>query len=293
MSNKKICISIPVYKFVRTKLIEDLIHENLYDIILFTQSNDENKHKYDIFKNDVRIIELNCDNIFTKRELMLEQMIALGYNGAFCLDDDVCAFGYKITEETKRTTSNSYAKIKVPVEEVFNKLLDVANTYDAGYVSLNKAMFIGFAKPDKINVNKSINTTSFVYVDIDKLRDNDIHYDTSGEYHEDLQLVIDLLQKHITCATICDYAFEYEKENKNSLIRTDYSYDQFQLNLCKRYKFPIKLYFKNERMMCKVPFKNLYDGTPYKTCDEEITKICNENNVEKLREYLHNLKNNN
>lgn len=247
--NEPTVIAIPSYKNRYNELLNSIDDiDTKYDVIVFLSDTDPNKEQYysqySFKRPGVSIVELSAKTIGVKRQQVADHCYDHGYRYMIELDDDLRSFAYKITEETKRKTSDSYSRIKISLTELFDKMCSIVNDTDAAFVSPKFPFSLGFSKPNTLNVNKSINFGQCVLIDVIKLHDKGIQYETDNFYHEDVDLVFKMLQHGLNCITICDYAFDVtpaSSDNNNSAIGDMTMFDKRYINLYLRYRDGVSL----------------------------------------------------
>lgn len=242
-------IAIPSYKNRYNELLNAIDGiDPKYDVIVFLSDTDPNKQQYysqySFKRSNVKFVELDAQTIGVKRQQVADYCYDHGYRYMIELDDDLRSFAYKITEETKRKTSESYSRIKISLSELFDKMCDVMDETDAVFVSPKFPFSLGFSKPDTLNINKSINFGQCILLDVIKLHENNIKYETDNYYHEDVDLVFKMLQHGLSCVTIGDYAFDVtpaSSDNNNSAIGNMEMFDKRYINLYLRYRDGVSL----------------------------------------------------
>lgn len=294
---KRNAICVPVYKH-RSDLMLNMLKEidNSFDIFVVSQENDPCVNEYDAYGFEVLIPEVT--SIFQKREYIRNEMINRGYEGFFMFDDDVKKF-VKITEESKRTTSNSYAPVDCHINEVLSKMLERSIDYNCDFVSINFAVFIGFEQPNRIILNKHLSTAGAVsYFRTKALDKFNIHYDTTGNISEDIDIVIKLLQHGCNCSTVSDYAFRTvdgvygtESHKKYSTIfKESYDFERLYMNNTLKYNLGIALN-KNNVLHNVRKYDKYFNTFELPKIDENILNFCKEEDILGLKTYLINKKN--
>ena len=159
----KVAIYIPTYN---NRYSEMLNYTNTliksYDVFIIFSNNDEKLESYNTYKWNEKIQKVYCDakTIGEKRQFALDYLYKRGYKYVVQIEDDIRTFASEINDSTKRTTSYSYAKAKISIEEMLKKMLNAAEEYNAAFVSPSFPFSLGFSKPGAIAINKSLN---FVY----------------------------------------------------------------------------------------------------------------------------------
>ena len=283
---KKLAYCVYVYKHRSDCLLGNLKKIKGFDVFIVTQGNDPKLDEYQQYiGGNVNIMHFeDATSIFMKRDMLLQKLVELGYDGVIMTDDDICFNGKKITPETKRTTSDSYRAIPCDYQELLDVLVKTAEEKDAGYVTFVFPPYIGFQKPGKINVNRGINTAPFHYIDLDKVRDNNLHFDTSGSVHEDIMFVVDMLRKHINVAIICDYTYTYHGTQKTSTIGNNIE-DLFKLQMYidNGFKMAVK---KDGHLRNTIPYTKIYENKFVPVWDDELVKLCKQKDVNAVKDYL-------
>ena len=78
-----------------------------------------------------------------------------------------------------------------------------------------------------MNVNKALTYGQFFYLDIHKMNEFNINFDTSGTIHEDMDVVLQLIQNGVNCITVGDYCLALNStaiyaSSTTSLVGTRY-----------------------------------------------------------------------
>lgn len=303
MNNTVICI--PSYKN-RFKWILSSLKEidPCYDIIVFLSEGDYTASGYDKYDWDapnIKYIETPCKSIFEKRQYMLDYVAEKGYKGMFQIDDDLMFYGKRITEQTKRKTSDSYASEKVTFNELLHKVQDTTEEYEAGFGSPMFIFALGFSKPGRVNVNSSINFGQFTYMNVDKVIATGIKYDTSGLIHEDVDFVFELLMHGVKCITLGDYGFQPDGHamyatSDVSLTCNLMNAVNLRIGMYLKYRDGITLVMnKNGLMTMRCNLKKYWNTTEVPIKEDAYHKglyeICKTRNCEAVKEYIINHKN--
>lgn len=208
----KTVICIPSHNNRYTHILGNLKNiDTCYDIAVFLSEGQYKKmgyDKYDWAASNITYIETECTSVEQKLQVMLDYSLSNGYTGMFEIDDDVLFLGKKITEESKRTTSNSYRGMPITFNELLHKVEDTTLKENAAFGSPMFIFALGFSKPGKINVNTSINFGQCTYFDLNKIKESGIKYDTSSNINADVDFVFELLRHGYKCITLGDYAFQ-------------------------------------------------------------------------------------
>lgn len=292
MNKNAICIT--VYKNRYCGMLNRIrnIDKN-FDVFIVAQENDPNLNDYDGYGAEVLVPKVT--SIFQKREYVRNEMIRRGYEGFFMIDDDIKDF-IKITDETKRPTSDSYRYIAADFNEVLNKVVETTDNNNCSFGSIIYNIYIGFQKPGRININKSINSGQVVYIKTEPLKKFDIHYDETGDINEDVDIVIQLLQNGCNCLTLCDYAyiptnFRYAENHikKSTLYSGNEVIELMNMNNCVKHHIGIKL--TNRNILTNVIRYNKYYNTKeLPKIDETILNFCKNKDILGLKNHLKKIK---
>lgn len=306
--NKKIAICIPSYKNRYSNLLSNLTNiDKKYDIYVFLQGDDFEQSGYNVYdwsQPNIQCINTPCKSIFEKRQFMLEFVREHNYDGYFQIDDDIMFTGCgKISESTKRTTSDSYRAEKCDFNELLDKLVNTAEEYDAGFSSPLFPYIIGFSKPNKVNVNKALNYGQFFYLDIHKMNEFNINFDISGEMHEDMDVVLQLVQNGVNCITLGDYCLGLNStaiyaSSTTSLVGNRYEEGVLKIGLYIKYRDGITLRVNNKNgTLITVTKPEKYFGTkeiPIKNdkYHQGLYEVCKTKDIAKVIDYIQSNKNN-
>lgn len=300
--NQKIAIAIPSYQNRYNSKDFHLLYnvqnfDKEFDVYVFLSEDDNKLQEYynSIEENDhVHLIVTNCKTIFEKRQYMLDYLSNKGYNGYFQFDDDVRYAAYKIDETTKRTTSDTYRFYPCDMNEMLHKMLNTAQKYDAGYVSVIRWGYIAWQQPGKVSLNRTVNPAQIGYFSIDKINQYNLKYDTSGYINEDLDLVIQMFQNKINTCTVCDYMFQTlnitYKEQEKSTVSTNIG-NTVTLYLHEFIKYHLRLVVdKNGVIRARINMPK-YWGTKElpdisDSYSQGLLKLCEAEDVEGVKRYI-------
>lgn len=292
MNKNAICMT--VYKNRYTHMLQLIKDIKGFDIFIVAQRNDPNLNEY--YEYDAEVLVPDVKSIFDKREYIRNEMIDRGYEGFFMIDDDIKAF-VKITEETKRTTSDTYRPTPTNIQEVLDKMLAASTNLNCDFVGIALWQYLGFSRPNKINVNKSLNCGQFVYFRTAALKELDLHYDTSGLINEDLDMVIRLLQHGKNCCTVMDYTYiqgnhRYSKKHVSETTLYENGIKQIErMNMRNVVKHHSSMKIRPDGILTNViRFNKYYNTFELPKVDEKILEFCKDEDLEGLREYLKNIK---
>lgn len=295
----KVVICIPTYNNRYSEVLNYINKlTSLCDVFIVFSNSDDKLKEYDSYDWNDKINKVYCDakTIGEKRKFLVNYLYDKGYQYIIQIDDDVRTFASEINESTKRTTSDSYAKHKITLETLITRLIDKMIQYDAAFISPSFPFSLGFSKPGAIAINKSLNFGQFTVVDVLKLKANNIEYDTRDNIHEDIDLVIQMLQHGMTCVTLKDTAFEVTGSSslfENSTVCQASKLDYARVNLYLKYRDGISLRIGKRgelRLTCKldkywntfeIPVKNdLYHNKMY--------ELCQKYDIEGIKELIRN-----
>lgn len=292
MSENAICIT--VYKNRYTYMLELIKDIKGFDVYIVAQKNDPNLNEYYLY--DAEVLAPDVKSIFDKREYIRTEMIDRGYKGFFMIDDDVKSF-VKITDETKRSTSNTYRPIPANIQEILDKMVAAADDLNCSFVGLGLWQYLGFNYPNKININKALNCGQFVYLKTAPFKEFDIHYDTSGLINEDVEMVINFLQRGINCCTLMDYSYiqgqhRYSKKHLKETTLYDDGITQIEkMNMHNVVKLHASMKLRPDGILSNVfRFNKYYNTFELPKVDDTILEFCKNEYSKGLKEYLKNLK---
>lgn len=288
MAKNAVCIT--VYKYRSTTLLKhiDEFDKDRYDVFIVAQENDPCNNEY--YKHSDNVLTPNVTDIFQKREFIRNEMDKRGYEGYFMIDDDVNFEALHITEETKRETSNSYRNFKTNFNDMLNRMVEVADEYDAGYVCTVRNGYLGFQKPGSVKINKGLNVAQFNYFRLNKLNEHNIHYDTSGYINEDFDIVMKILQHGITCCTVCDYAFTVSNvmyKNMNTTTLYEDLETNYKLVIHKYIKYRVPLFLDTKGFLrSRCSYDKYFNTFEVPEGDPIILKCCETDDIKGLIDYL-------
>lgn len=299
----KVAIYIPTYN---NRYSEMLNYTNTliksYDVFIIFSNNDEKLESYNKYEWDEKIQKVYCNakTIGEKRQFALDYLYERGYKYVVQIEDDIRTFASEINDSTKRTTSDSYAKAKISIEEMLKKMLNAAEEYNAAFVSPSFPFSLGFSKPGAITINKSLNFGQFNMVDIELLKKYNIKYDVRENVHDDIDLVLQLLQNGLNCVTLKDTAFEVIGSSsllENSTICNGNKQNLMRINLYLKYRDGISLRIGKHgelRMTCKLDKYFNTKEIPIKNdkYHKELYELCQKYDIEGVINLIKNKNNN-
>ena len=299
----KVAIYIPTYN---NRYSEMLNYTNTliksYDVFIIFSNNDEKLESYNSYEWDENIQKVYCNakTIGEKRQFALDYLYERDYKYVVQIEDDIRTFASEINNSTKRTTSNSYAKAKISIEEMLKKMLNAAEEYNAAFVSPSFPFSLGFSKPGAIAINKSLNFGQFNMVDVELLKKYNIKYDARENVHDDIDLVLQLLQNGLNCVTLKDTAFEVIGSSsllENSTICNGNKQNLMRINLYLKYRDGISLRIGKHgelRMTCKLDKYFNTKEIPIKNdkYHKELYELCQKYDIEGVINLIKNKNNN-
>jgi len=297
----KVAIYIPTYN---NRYSDMLNYANIliksYDVFIIFSNNDEELESYNTYEWDEKIQKIYCDakTIGEKRQFTLDYLYKRGYKYVIQIEDDIRTFASEINDSSKRTTSDSYAKVKISIEKMLDKMLKTAQEHNAAFVSPSFPFSLGFSKPGAIAINKSLNFGQFNMVDVEMLKKYNIHYDIRENVHDDIDLVLQLLQNGLTCVTLKDTAFEVIGSSsllENSTICNGNKQDLMRINLYLKYRDGISLRIGKHgelRMTCKLDKYFNTKEIPVKDdkYHRELFELCKKYDIEGIKNLINNKK---
>ena len=290
-------IFIPSYQNRYDEIFNYLNNINDYDIFIILSKDDTKLNNYYekfSFNDNIKLIETSCQTIGEKRQFILDYAYEHNYKYAIQLDDDIREYGYRITEQTKRQTSDSYRKEKISLIELLNILVDFIQTKKCSYASPMFPFSLAFSKPGNRNVNKNINFGQCNIFDVNVFHELNLKYDTRKNVHEDIDIVIQLLQNGKTCITLGDYAFEVVPNSSNlssSVVAGTNALDICRIRLYLKYRDGITLRIGKRgelRLTCKLDkYWNTFD-IPIKEDNyhKKMYELCLEGDIEKIKNFI-------
>lgn len=297
--NHKVGIFIPSYKNRVHELFEYIVAGGLdkYDVFIVLSDNDDKlKEYYDYaFPNNVMMILTNCKTIGEKRQTILDFAKKHGFKTMVEIDDDVRSHGYVILSETKRTTSNTYHKNKIPLVDIIDKMVESISTGEYAFVSPTFPFSIGFNWPGRKLVNSSLNYAQMIALNVDDVIESGIKYDTSPTMIEDVDFVLQLIQHGKNCMTLGDYAFDvyYNKSIKySSVVNLDIEHFNIkQMNFYLKYGDGIRLTIrKNGEIGFCIKTKKYWNKFDIPIIDDEyhrtLKKLCEAKDIKGLKTYI-------
>lgn len=299
----KVAIYIPTYN---NRYSEMLNYTNTliksYDVFIIFSNNDEKLESYNKYEWNEKIQKVYCNarTIGEKRQFALDYLYERGYKYVVQIEDDIRTFASEINDSTKRTTSDSYAKAKISIEEMLKKMLNAAEEYNAAFVSPSFPFSLGFSKPGAIAINKSLNFGQFNMVDVELLKKYNIKYDVRENVHDDIDLVLQLLQNGLNCVTLKDTAFEVIGSSsllENSTICNGNKQNLMRINLYLKYRDGISLRIGKHgelRMTCKLDKYFNTKEIPIKNdkYHKELYELCQKYDIEGVINLIKNKNNN-
>lgn len=288
--NNKNAVCITVYKHRSTTMLAHLekINKAKYDVYIVAQENDPSNEEYEQYSGIV--LYPNVTNIFEKREYIRITMSELGYDGFFMIDDDVNYEAFKITPESKRTTSDSYKRVACDFNEMLDKMVDTAYEYNAGYVCNMRIGYLGWQKPNTIKINKGLNVAQFGYFRLDKMNEHNLHYDTSGYINEDFDMTMQFLQHGVNCITVCDYAFTTSNimyKNMNTTTLYENLETNYKLVIHKYIKYHVPLFLDTKGFLrSRCAYNKYFNTFDVPEADPVILEMCKTDNIQGLIDYL-------
>lgn len=297
----KTAIYIPTYN---NRYSEMLNYANTLiktcSVFIIFSNNDEKLESYNTYEWDPKIQKLYCDakTIGEKRQFALDYLYEKGFKYVVQIEDDIRTFASEINDSTKRTTSDSYAKARISIEEMLKKMLKAAQEHNAAFVSPSFPFSLGFSKPGAISINKSLNFGQFNMVDVEKLKMYNINYDVRENVHDDIDLVLQLLQAGLNCVTLKDTAFEVIGSSsllENSTICNGNKQDLMRINLYLKYRDGISLRMGKHgelRMTCKLDKYWNTKEIPIKDdkYHQELFELCKKYDIEGIKKLIVNKK---
>lgn len=267
---------------------------NKYDIYVFITNGDYEKYNYAAYGwgGRIQVMLTDAETIYKKREVMRNVMIERCYTHIIMIDDDISTKAGIITAESKRPTSESYHINHIDITELFDKMISYGHeNAEVGFVSPALPHFLGFSKPGRVQKNHAINFGQCVLVNLTKLLEADIHYDTSGNINEDVDLVFQMLKKGIECHTLYDYCFFNHSRNDESTTCPFNQQSRLHVNMYLKYKDALRLRVDKKGIIQFTPvYKYIYDYADTYVKDDKYTaelyRICLSDDDETIKNYI-------
>lgn len=222
--NKRIAICVPSYGHRYTKFIDNMhTISDEYDKYIFVSDDDERINEYDKYMqhDNVHVITCPAGNLPKKRQCILDFCMVNYYDYCYMIDDD-CRFSSKyISEETKRTTSNSYRTVRTDLQPLLDEGVRVMNETNTGHISFCIPWYLGLMKQSNLlSFNTRLNAGQFILLDLKQFKEKNIEYDTTFFCTEDIDLLLKCLISGIECRCINYMTYElcndnFFKEDKN------------------------------------------------------------------------------
>lgn len=272
-----------------------------YDIFIVLSEDDTKlknyAEKFD-FNDSIKLVLTDCKTIGEKRQFIMTDAYKHEYKYVIQLDDDIRNYGYRITEATKRTTSDSYRREKISLKELLDTLINKIEEINCSYISPMFPFSLGFSKPGKLNINKNLNFGQCTVFNVKDFNDLGLVYDSRKNVHEDIDIIIQLLQNGKTCVTLGDYGFEVVPNSSNlssSVVAGTSALDLCRISLYLKYRDGITLRIGKRgelRLTCKLDKYWNTKEIPIKKdkYHQDIYQLCLDGDIEKLKDYIRNNK---
>ena len=203
-----------------------------------------------------------------------------------------------INEGSKRTTSDSYGKVKITLNDLIDVIVNYIKEHQVSYVSPMFPFSLGFSKPGAVHENKGLNFGQCNVIDVEKVQSLGLKYDTRPNVHEDIDMVIQLLQHGCTCITLGDYAFEVVPNSSNlssSVVAGTSALDLCRMSLYCKYRDGITLRIGKRgelRMTCNLSKYWNTEEIPIKEDEyhKQVYDLCLAQDAEGLKELIRSKK---
>lgn len=302
--NKDVGFFIPTYKNRYHELFDYIINGNLkdYEIFIVLSECDEHLDEYYQYRfpKNVKTLKTDCKLIGEKRQYILDFAKSKKIRYVVEADDDVREFGYKITPESKRTTSESYSKIKIPLVELIDKMVKYLKDSKYAFVSPSFPFSLGFKTPGSISVNSGLNFGQLISFDVNALDEINFKYDVSPYVIEDIDMVFHLLMNCKICATFGDHAFEVignSSKLNTSIVLTNgtETLDLKTMNMYLKYGDGMTLVVGSRgELRMNIRLKNYWGITDIPIKNDEyhnkLRELCRNKDVEAVKELIRSKK---
>ena len=264
-------IVICTYKNRESLTLGNLDKLKPYNIFLFIRRDDFYESEYDKydFPDNVNIELIdNVTNINNTREKAVSIMQSKGYDYMFMIDDDIYLdHAYKISSKGLRPSGKTHRLEKIPIVELFNKIIDTANEYNASFCSPQIEYNVGFNKPGQVFVNTRLTFGTFVWLNIKDMKEYNIHYDDETKHvAEDMDIVLQMMWKGLTCITVGDYAFKwkFDKRQKHvgSTVGDEEHYKRYKMGIYNKWKDYINVCVRRGKVIFKPRYKEIVGKYP-------------------------------
>ena len=295
----KTALCIPSYGHRHTELLEHMnkYTGDKYDMFVFIQDNDVNNKLYydDNFEN-VRVIQTEARALCENRQQIVNFCMDSGYKKIIMCDDDMGDTVGMIDASCKRATSDSYKKKTVDIFELFDKMVSVADEYDAGLVGVPHDVYLGFMKPGKVTINSGCSVCGIVLIDLDKTFRlyPELHYTTpETNISEDIDIALQMRQNNVKFAKICDYGYNtYKAFGKSVCFEDSRARDINVFNTAKKWRLQLKT-DRDFHLQLKARW-NLYENhtmpEPKNDLEKKLFKMYDDNvPFEEVYEYVKSL----
>ena len=302
ITNKETAIVICSYKNRTDILFKYLNEYEDFDIYIVVRDYDYIESGYDKyeFNDNIKFIKLpNLHTITDTRYYAQQEMIKLGYRAMIMIDDDIKGkFVYRISQDKKRTTSDTYGADKKSLPYMFNEMIEKANEYDAAFVGVMFGNTIGFSKPDRIKVNRGLTCCACTFHNLDYCKKYDIYYDIDNQHIlEDLDVVIQYMMHGLNCITLQYYGiFTNFNTDLSTVVDNVTGYDKLIINTYLKYRDYVTLWVKKSGILgIKTNWKIVYNaiennlGKQFIIDDEYHNKMflyCNNYDINNLVELI-------
>lgn len=297
-NSTKLAICIFTYKNRYSTLLNytnNLVDK--YDVFIVFSNDDPKLSEYDEYDFDERIQKLYTDSITLgeKKQCALDNLYNKGYEYVMFVDDDLEDYGMEINESTKRTTSNSYKKIKIPLETLFDRMYNKAIEYNAALTSTTQMFLLGFATiPNSIFINSKINFGQLVLYNIKMIKEKNIMFDTRPQIHDDIDFGMEIIRAGLTCITINDICFVVKsssQKRENSTMINDENLDRMRINLYLKYRDGLVLRVtKKGELALRTKLEKYFNTYEIPIIDDEyhreLYRLCKEYDVEGIKNHI-------
>ena len=299
MSNStKPAICIFTYKNRYSTLLNytnKLIDE--FPVFIVFSKDDPKLSEYDEYVFDERIVKLYVDapTLGVKKQFAFDYLYDHGYEYVMFCDDDLEDFGMEINESTKRTTSDSYRKVKIPLETLFDRMYEAALKYNSVLTSTTQMFLLGFAtRPGSVFINNKINFGQLVLYNIKRIKEKNIVFDTRPQVHDDIDFGMEILRAGLTSVTINDICFVVKsasQKRENSTMINDENLDRMRINLYLKYRDGLTLRVtKKGELALRSKLENYWNTYEIPIIDDpyhnELVRLCKEYDIEGLKQHI-------
>ena len=300
IKNSNVAICIFTYKNRYSTLINytSKLVEN-YPVFLIFSNNDPKLSEYDQYELDERVekVYTDAETLGAKKQFAYDYLYDKGYEYVIFSDDDLEDFGMEINESTKRTTSDSYRKVKIPLETLFERMHEAALKYNAALISTTQMFLLGFVtKPGSVFINNKINFGQLVLYNIKKIKEKNIKFWVEENVHDDIDFGMEILRAGLTEVTLNDICFVVKsssQKTENSTVINDGKVDIMRIKLYLKYRDGLTLRVtKKGELSLRSKLEKYFNTYEIPIIDDEyhrkLYELCKAFDIDAIKEHIKN-----